>query len=335
MGRDRKALQENSVMLEPRALDKDPVLILAGPTASGKSALAVELALSLRELGRPAEILCADSITVYRGFEIGAAKPSLEDRARVKHHLVDVADPSENFTAGDFTRLSLPIIESLHQEKKIPILVGGTGFYLRALLSGMATKEEESSLAKAVKSRLERRAKDEGWSTLYRELLTKDPASSAVVHENDHYRILRALQAMEIHGGKWSELNQAARQSEWRFPGARYFCLQIDREELRQRVTLRTEKMLQEGIVEEVQSLLDQGVPVDAKPMQSVGYKECIAVISGQEARETLKERIIQSTMKLAKQQMTWFRGEKKVEWLNPPTLESAKNALALPESIL
>jgi tRNA dimethylallyltransferase len=292
-------------------------LVLAGPTAGGKSSLALAFA---RGLGRPVEILCADSVTVYRGFDVGAAKPSAAERAELPHHLLDVASPTEEFTAGDFVRLALPAIVGIQARGALPLLVGGTGFYLRALLRGMASNEDEDTArARSVRAALEARASSEGWPALHAEVLRLDPGSAPTIHANDHYRILRALQAMQLYGKPWSELNKHARSTAWRFPETRFFCVEIPRETLEARIMARTSQMLAGGLMDEVRALLAAGVSPAAKPMQSIGYRECVETLSGLHPVETLAERIAQATRRLAKQQRTWFRGEAGVEWLRGP----------------
>ncbi|MGZ3694286.1 MAG: tRNA (adenosine(37)-N6)-dimethylallyltransferase MiaA [Bdellovibrionota bacterium] len=313
-----------------KPLGAKPVLVIAGPTASGKTSLAVEFALRLKKLGKTAEILCADSITVFRGFEIGAAKPTLAERKLVPHHLIDIADPSEDFTAGDFVRDAQEVIASLHARDVIPILVGGTGFYLRALLWGMASNDNEpEERAETVKRALLLRSEVEGWDELYRELVTKDPQSVSNIHSNDHYRVIRALQAMELYGRPWSELNREARVAEPRYPDFRYFCLQVPKDELEARIRERTSLMIEHGIEKEVRGLLAAGVAPAAKPMRSVGYKETAeAIASG--STDGLEGKIFFSTRKLAKAQMTWFRGERDVEWIEAPAMPKLLNALEL-----
>ncbi len=309
-----------------------PLIVIAGATASGKSALALRLALHLKEKGIAAEILSADSIAVYRGFEIGAAKPTQEERAKVPHHLLDLAGPMDSFTAGDFVSAAEEVIRALHARGTLPILAGGTGFYLRALLRGMASsKDEDETLAREIKARLLARAESEGMDALYREVIARDPGSLGIVHPNDHYRVVRALQAMELHAQPWSELNRRARATPFRYPGTRFFCLRVERAEIAERVRARTEAMLKAGLLAEVEGLLRAGVAPSAKPMQSVGYLECVAVLEGREQSATLAEKITQSTLRLVKAQGTWFRGEKGVEWLEPDhfsSLLSAINAL-------
>jgi tRNA dimethylallyltransferase len=309
----------------------EPLLVtIAGPTASGKTSLALELAGMFHNDGLEAEIICADSVTVYRGLEIGAAKPTAAERARVPHHLLDVADPKGSFTAGDFTRLAAPIIERLQSEGKVPILCGGTGFYIRALLRGMASGEEDPEQAARIKADLEARAAAEGFAGLYDELLRQDPNSVRTVHPNDHYRIVRALQAMALHGRLWSELNQEAKATAPKFPGLRFFALDVEREELNRRIALRTKKMLSDGLLAEVEGLLAAGVPPEAKPLQSVGYAEAVACLQGRIQKPELGPEIEKNTRRLAKSQVTWFRGETLSEWLKAPHRENLFSALGL-----
>lgn len=309
----------------------DPLLVvIAGPTASGKTGLALALAEAFHNEGTEAEIIAADSVTVYRGLEIGAAKPTAAERSRVPHHLLDVADPREAFTAADFARLAGPIVTRLQGEGKVPILCGGTGFYLRALLRGMASGEENQEQAAAIKADLEARGAREGFAGLYTELLTQDPGSARTVHPNDHYRIVRALQAMALHGRPWSELNQEARKAAPAFPGIRFFSLDLPREELHKRIALRTKKMLSDGLLAEVESLLQAGVPADAKPLQSVGYAEAVACLEGRLQKPELGPEIEKNTRRLARAQATWFRGEELSENLAPPHFENLVAALGL-----
>lgn len=298
------------------------LIVIGGPTASGKSSLALLLAEHLGKQGRPAEILCADSITVYRGFDIGAAKPTRAEREKVPHHLLDLAGPDEEFTAGDFVSHAAPLVESMLARNITPILAGGTGFYLRALLRGMAMPGEDEAKSKEVKSRLEERGKAEGFEALHRELIRKDPGSAATVHPNDHYRIVRALQAMELQGKPWSALNAQARASPPRFSN-KFFRLKMEKEELKIRIEQRSHQMLEQGLIEEVKNLLAAGAAPDSKPMQSVGYKETVLYLSGALSEQELPAAITQSTLKLAKQQATWFKGEELAEWLEPPYFEN------------
>jgi tRNA dimethylallyltransferase len=284
------------------------LLILGGPTASGKSALALQLARDLKQAGQRAEIICCDSITIYRGFDIGSAKPSLAEQQEIPHHLLDIADPTESFTAGDFIERTAPLLQRLLEENTLAIVTGGTGFYLRALLRGMATGEENPQISEERKLFWEKEGQSKGWQSLWAEVKRRDPHSE--IHENDHYRLVRALQAMDLTNKPWSELVKEARAKPPLYPHV-YYYLQPTRDELRARVKKRTEVMLSSGLLAEVEKLLAAGVPKTCKPMQSVGYKECVQFIEGALASEaTLAAAIEQNTMRLAKQQATWFRGE-------------------------
>jgi tRNA dimethylallyltransferase len=306
-------------------------IVIAGATASGKSSLALELARALRLRGESPELICADSVTVYRGFDVGSAKPSKAEQVEFRHHLVDVADPREEFTAGDFIRLAIPAIAGIQGRGARPVLVGGTGFYLRALLRGMASNEEENSeQASAIKAELEERAAKEGFTALHAEVIRLDPGSAGTVHPNDHYRVIRALQAMRLYGKPWSVLNKIARATAWRFEGTRFFALDVDKDELAVKIEARTRAMLSSGLEVEVARLIESGIPVSAKPFTTIGYKECVETMSGAFPASSLGERIAQSTRRLAKQQRTWFRSEAGVEWLKPPFRESLFAALSL-----
>lgn len=299
----------------------DLILAVAGPTGSGKSALAMELARRLRAAGQKPELICCDSITVYRGFDIGSAKPSLGEQSEFPHHLLDIRDPTESFTAAEFAREADAAIASIRERDALPILVGGTGFYLRALLQGMTEETpEETERAAELKETLARRADAEGLPALHREMLALDP--SLQIHPNDRYRIIRALQVMLATGKRWSELNEEARAREPRYKNVRLFWIDREREELRSRVSTRTDAMLRDGLLEEVQGLLDRGVPLDAKPLQSVGYKEALVHLMRPAPVDVLRSEIVQETMRLAKAQRTWFRGEPMAERLDPPTVD-------------
>lgn len=307
----------------------DKVIVLGGPTASGKSSLALSLAEELARRGKQAEILCADSITVYRGFEIGAAKPSEAERRLFPHHLLDLVGAESNFTAADFVAAADPLVSRLLGEGKVPIVAGGSGFYLRALLRGMAGQSESPADSAEIKLALEERGKLEGFASLHSELLRADPGSAAIVHPNDHYRIVRALQAMKMHGQPWSVLNAAARNTPPRFP-FHYFRIEMPKEELRSRVEKRTHEMLAAGLLAEVRGLLAKGISPDSKPMQSVGYRESLEFLKGDFTFDELPGKIVAATMKLTKAQSTWFKGEELAQPLLAPYLENLLAAFEL-----
>lgn len=305
-------------------------LVITGPTGSGKSNFALSKANEFIRNGVPAEIISADSIAVYRGFDIGAAKPSAAEQALVPHHLIDICDPTEDFTAGDFVRAAETAISEICSRNAKPIVVGGTGFYLRALVQGMVDKESEADKLQLadIELKLRNRAEKFGMQELYQEMLEKDPDLKGVIHENDHYRILRALSAMNLHKQKWSQLNAIANARPPAHPEAKIFGIDLGREELSKRVRQRTEGMLASGLLAEVEELLAQGIPASAKPFLSVGYFECLQYLGKiPQANpqlpitdaDSLREAIVRSTMKLAKGQMTYLRGQlPSVEWICP-----------------
>ena len=316
------------------------MIILAGPTGCGKSALAMQLHDELRARNIGTEIISADSVAVYRNFVVGTAKADSAERARVPHHLLDIQDPEKNFTAGDFVRAADPIIARLHKAGEFPLIVGGTGFYLRALLSGMAHEDsEDRELRDQINEELMGQIAEQGLETLYSEMIKLDPSLKESIHLNDEYRIVRALEVMRATGKKWSELNQAAKLRKPRFEHVRYFCLNVEREVLRERIRARTQKMLNQGLLEEVQKNISSGIPLTAKPFLSVGYRECLEYLDkiptrGNSPRPTSKhelaEKIVRETMHLAKNQITWLRGQaENAVWLNQNSVQEVLEHLA------
>ncbi len=308
-----------------------PIIAIAGPTASGKSDTAVRLAKLLSVVGMKAEIISADSVAVYRGFNIGTAKPRADHQEDVPHHLIDIRNWNEDFTAADFVTHADLLIQRLLIEGVIPIFVGGTGFYLRALFQGMTEQsEEDTQKASAIKRELEKELEKRGIEPLYREMIDRDPELTRRIHPNDHYRVIRALQAMRATGKRWSELNDEAKLRKPRYDNVRLFCLDIPKPELEVRVRHRTACMIEAGLLEEVKALLTAGVAKNSKPMQSVGYRESLEYLDEKIPAEEWKETISRHTLHLAKQQRTWFRGEKKVEWVTGDPLTGIVKALGL-----
>ncbi len=311
--------------------NKLPIIAVTGPTASGKSDTAVRLAKLFSVVGQKAEIISADSVAVYRGFDIGTAKPSLGHREDVPHHLIDIRDWHEEFTAAHFVTLADELIQKLLQQNTIPILVGGTGFYLRALFQGMTEQSEANTEhAATIKKELEYTLAHKGVEILYNEMIALDPELARRIHPNDHYRVIRALQAMRATGQRWSELNDAAKTRKPRYETFRLFCLDIPKAELEVRVAHRTKLMLESGLLAEVTSLLAAGVEKNAKPMQSVGYRESLDYLEHKIPEHEWQAAIVRHTLHLAKQQRTWFRGEKRVEWISGDPLTGIVKALGL-----
>lgn len=298
---------------------KPQVLVIAGPTASGKSDLALRLAEQL-----DGEIVCVDSLTVYRGFNIGSAKPTAEQQRRVTHHLLDICEPTEPFTAADFSSAAAAAIETIIRRGKQPILAGGTGLYLRTLLHGLVQAPGEHP---ELRRTLQERAAMEGGTALLAELAQVDPVTARRLHPNNLMRIIRALEVYASTGTPLSCLQDEHGFAESRFESL-LFCLDLPRHELYRRIDERVATMLAAGLVAEVENLLQAGVPPTCKPMQAIGYKEVVAHLQGQLDQQEMEETIKRNTRRFAKRQLTWFRKEPEMRWVaypqNSATIQSA-----------
>jgi tRNA dimethylallyltransferase len=283
-----------------------PVLIaLVGPTASGKSALALRLALA-----DGGEIVSCDSLQVYRGFDVGSAKPTVEERRRVPHHLVDVVDPDEPFSAAEYARRGRAVLTSIHERRVPPIVVGGTGLYLRALLHGLF---EGPSRDAALRGRLEAMAARYGAARLHRWLAHVDPDSAARIEAADRVRVVRAVEVFHKTGRPLSRHHQAGAEP-LRGYDVRLLGLAPSREVLRAAVETRTQLMMAAGLVEETRALIERYGP-ELRPLQSIGYRQAAAVVRGTLGVEEARRDIVKQTMRYAKRQMTWFRHQEQVVW--------------------
>lgn len=289
---------------------KPRILVIAGPTASGKSDLAIELAKQL-----DGEIVCADSLTIYRGLDIGSAKPTPEQRRRVPHHLLDIREPTQPFTAADFRAEAGQAIDDIHKRGKLPLVVGGTGLYLRVLLHGLTDAPGEDPV---LRRQLYRRATLEGAEALLEELRRVDPETAGRCHPNNLVRIIRALEVWQVSGSPFSSFHQQHGFSDAPYD-ALTLCLDLAREELYRRIDHRVELMLSAGLVDEVRGLLQAGLPDDVKPLQAIGYKEVLAHLRGELTLEAMLELIKRNTRHLAKRQLTWFRREPDLQWVAYP----------------
>ena len=280
------------------------LIAIAGPTASGKSALAMRIAAA-----RPAEIVSCDSLQVYRGLDVGSAKPGAADRAAVPHHLIDVVDPDQDFSAADYGRLARQAVADIHGRGRAPIVAGGTGLYLRALLHGLF---EGPARDEPLRRRLEALADRRGDARLHRILARVDPESAARIEPRDRVRVVRALEVYRATGRPIGEHHRAGAGSltafEWRV-----LVLDPGRERLRAAVEARTDAMLAGGLVEETRRLLERHP--HARPLDAIGYRQAAAVVRG--AREVAQARrdIVVETMRYAKRQRTWFRHQETATW--------------------
>lgn len=283
-----------------------PLLVVAGPTASGKSALAVALA---REFS--GEIVACDSTQLYRGVNIGTAKPSLEERGGVAHHLIDVLDPSEAATAGGYRDMALAALADLRAREKLPILVVGTGLYMRALLEGLADLPLRSE---ELRERLRTSAEKHGGAHLHSVLRRMDGEAAGKIAATDEQKLIRAIEVCVLTRKPISEVHRAGRKPlvGWRVVK---IGLMPPRELLYQRIEARTEAMLESGWLAEVRGLLAAGVTENAKIFDFIGYREMLAVARGKMKIEDARAAIQQATRNYAKRQMTWFRKDAGIKW--------------------
>jgi tRNA dimethylallyltransferase len=276
-----------------------PLVAVVGPTASGKSALALRLAL---ETG--GEIVSCDSQQVYVGLDIGTAKPSPDERRQVPHHLLDVADPARSFSAADYARLARAAVASIAARSRLPIVAGGSGLYLRALLQGLFAGPSRDI---PLRLRLEAIAVRHGDLRLHRLLQRVDPAAAGRIEPRDRVRVVRALEVYRATGKAISEQQLGGGAALQGFD-ALDVGLSPPRETLRHAVVARTRAMLEAGLVEEVRGLLARGLPADSRALQSIGYRQAVAVVRGELSAAAAERSIVTDTMRLAKRQLTWFR---------------------------
>jgi len=303
----------------PHAKEKPRVAALVGATAAGKTAVALALAQSCG-----AEIVNADSLQVYRELDIGTAKPTQKERALAPHHLIDVADPPEPYDAARYCREGREVLNDLERRGVPPLVVGGTGLYLKALLSGLFAEGEPQA---GVRERLRREMGALGLPALYARLLHLDPATASRLHPHDTYRIIRALEVMEATGRPLSQFIAAHR-----FKDAPYEVLKLGlmlpREELYRRIDARVQLMLEAGWLEEVKDLLTR-YPPTLKPLQALGYRHLINYLTGRWSWEEALTYLARDTRRYAKRQLTWFSSDPEIRWFNPDQTEAMAAVLA------
>ena len=284
-----------------------PLVVLLGPTASGKSALAVWLAERC-----DGEVVACDSTQLYRGFDIGTAKPTAEERRGVPHHMLDVLEAREGTTAGGYRERATAVLEELAKRGKLPIFTVGTGLYLRALLEGLADVPERSE---ELRRRLRSSAAAHRAGYLHRILQRLDGVSAEKIEPADQQKLIRAIEVCLLAKKPLSELHRSGRKRllGWR---ALKIGLWPERERLYQRVRMRTDRMLARGWIEEVRGWVVQGLPATSKPFDFIGYRELRAVLEGTVELEEARRTILQATQRYAKRQFTWFRREPDVYWL-------------------
>ncbi|MBI1926339.1 tRNA (adenosine(37)-N6)-dimethylallyltransferase MiaA [Candidatus Poribacteria bacterium] len=286
---------------------KSPLICILGPTAIGKTEIAIQLAQHLN-----AEIVSADSRQIYRGMDIGTAKPTLQQRQAVPHHLIDCADVDETFSVADYQRLADAAIAEIHRRGKRVMVVGGAGLYFRALIDGLF---EGPGADAAIRARLRRESEEHGPAALHERLRRCDPESAGRIHPNNLVRVIRALEVYELTGVPISTLQQQWKGAEALYP-FRAFGLNLPRETLYRRIERRVDQMIADGLIEEVQGLLNQGYPRCCVALQSFGYKEIVDYLDGKQALDSAIALLKQNTRRFAKRQLTWFRNDQRIEWV-------------------
>ena len=288
--------------------DKPKLFVVLGPTAVGKSALGIDMA---KRLG--GEIINADSLQVYRHLNIGTAKPSSQELGEIKHHLIDIVNPDQDFNAGMFRSSAVSIIEDLHNKTKNIILVGGTYLYVKVLLSGLI---EGLPANWEIRENIKKLRSIFGLRYVYERLSTLDPEAASRIHPNDYVRIERALEVNYLTGQKMSELQSRHSFKEQDFEYLKV-GISLDRELLKERIDNRVDKMIEAGLVDEVKELREMSYASNLKPMQSIGYKEINGFIDGEITLQRAVELIKRDTKRFAKRQMTWLRKDNEIRWFD------------------
>ncbi len=295
---------------------RQKVVVISGPTASGKTSLGVDLALALK-----GEIVSADSMQVYRGMDVGTAKPTPEEQKGIPHHLLDVVDPDEEFNAATYNSMAIPKITEIGSRGNVCLVVGGTGLYIKGLLDGLF---ESPPVDMELRESLRRECDSSGSAALHERLADLDPESADKIHPNDRVRIIRALEIIHLTKRRFSDLTR-----EHSFGGrkldAMKLCLNVEREELYDRIDKRSLAMVENGLVDETESLLRKGYSSDLKPMKAIGYRHMITYLKGEWSLGEAISELQKDTRRYAKRQLTWFRADPEVTWIEPGNFHMLK----------
>ena len=280
---------------------------IVGPTAVGKTRIAIEVAKRLN-----AEIISCDSMQIYRGLDIGTAKASPEEQNGIVHHLIDVVEPDEDYSVARFQEQAKSIIQDLNQKQRLPLLVGGTGLYYQALVDDYTFYPLESH--QKIRRQWNTIIKEKGLDYAYNYLQSIDPGYAATISPNDQKRIVRAIEVYQLTGQPFSAL-QTKSQHTYRLA---VVGLYLEREQLYQRINLRVEQMLDSGLIKEVTLLRDKGYNLNHNSMQALGYKQVLSYLEGFLSKEEMIDEIKRETRRYAKRQLTWFRKDRRIHWINP-----------------
>lgn len=294
-------------------MDKPKVIVICGPTASGKTALSIELAQKIN-----GEIISSDSMQIYKDMDIGTAKPSEEEMQGIKHYLLDFVEPSQRYSVAEFKKDAEAAIEEILSKGKTPIIVGGTGLYVDSLIYGIEYQDIE--LDEKYRQELEQRTEAEGLHKLYEEAQKIDSQAMEKISPNDKKRILRVLEIYKATGKNKTEQEKESRKN-----GVKYdykvFAINWEREQLYERINKRVDIMIEQGLIQEVEQLLEKYSEFPTA-MQGLGYKEVVEYLQGQTTREEMIEKIKMETRRYAKRQITWFKKNKQTIWIGPKDLQ-------------
>ncbi|MGN0267498.1 MAG: tRNA (adenosine(37)-N6)-dimethylallyltransferase MiaA [Lachnospiraceae bacterium] len=299
---------------------KKPLIILTGPTAVGKTALSIKLARAI-----DGEIISADSVQVYRRMDIGSAKITKQEMEGIPHYLIDVLEPEEDFNVMVFQQMAKKAMDEIYARGKIPIITGGTGFYIQAVLNDISFTETDAD--DELRKKLEEEAEQNGAEALHQKLQEVDPKAAEEIHPNNVKRVIRALEFFLETGKKISEHNAAERQKESPYNFA-YFVLNMDRQKLYSRIELRIDQMLEAGLVEEVRQLKQEGCQKGMVSMQALGYKEILSWLNGECTFDEAIYILKRDTRRFAKRQLSWFRREKDVCWIEKEQYDNDENRI-------
>ncbi|MBI3994345.1 MAG: tRNA (adenosine(37)-N6)-dimethylallyltransferase MiaA [Nitrospirae bacterium] len=305
---------------------KNPLIVLVGPTAAGKSAVAIRLALKLCS-----EVISADSRMVYRGMNIGTAKPSAAEREGVVHHGIDVVSPDEPFSAGRFKFLAEAVIGRLHQEGKVPVVVGGTGLYVKLLLRGLWEGPEADWLFRDELYAAERR---EGAGTLHRRLEGIDPDSARAIKPQDRSKLVRAIEVYEKTGRPLSDHHREHRFSEKPYEAVQ-IGLRRSRPDLYRRIEARVDQMMADGLIEEVRGLIEKGYSAELPSMKGLGYRQIVGYLNGEYDQSEAVHRLKRDTKRYAKRQFTWFNRDPSIRWIDLDESDGIDEVFLKTQSIL
>ena len=290
-------------------MSKIPLIVVAGPTASGKTGLAIDIA---NYVG--GEIVSADSMQIYKYMNIGSAKPTQKERAKAVHHMIDFLEPDAEFSVADYTEMAHKVIADIYERRKIPIMAGGTGLYINSVVNDVTFGEMDTDYE--LRESLRKTAEEKGSEYLLHMLSEFDEVSAKRLHPNNLRRIIRAIEFYKITGKPISEHQEETKKTQSRY-NPLMLCVNWDREELYDRINRRVDMMMDEGLLDEVKRLMDMGYTKDLNSMQGIGYKEVMDYFDGKASLEETVEIIKQSSRRYAKRQLTWFRRDERIHYVN------------------